>query len=445
MSPSCETRALTERFWRAGLFFCQMALLAAVPAAALGQGAATMLSRVTPAVVNISVTHAAEQTQSSRDSFFRQFDQERERRPGPRSAGSGVIVDAQRGLVLTNHHVVANARSITVTLRDRRELSAEVVGSDSGTDIALLRIPAESLVALPFGDSDLLSIGEPVFAIGNPYGIGQTVTAGIVSALGRSLRLEGYEDFVQTDAPINPGNSGGALVSAQGELIGINTAIIGGAGSAGNVGIGFAVPSNMAQAVMRQLQQFGEVRRGRIGLSTEDVTPRLARQRDLPVQEGALVLRVDPRSPAERAGVRVGDVITALNGRPVRSQAELRNRVGMIPVGGSVELSGLRQGRPIKVALAVAPVEQVAISGGSATVPQLTGAALADSANGIVVARVDPNSTAHALGLRDGDILDAINRQPVGKVADLARLLQSADRFTLNVLRGESKLTLQVR
>jgi serine protease Do/serine protease DegQ len=408
-------------------------------------GYAPMLQKVTPAVVNISViqVQSSDQTPLGRDPFFRQFEQER---PGPRSAGSGVIVDAGRGLVLTNHHVIANAKSITVTLRDRRELTAEVVGSDPGTDVALLKVPADGLTAIAIGDSDQLAVGDIVLAIGNPFGIGQTVTSGIVSALGRSLKMEGFEDFVQTDAAINPGNSGGALVNARGELVGINTAIIGGSrGGGGNVGIGFAIPSNMAQAVMRQLQQYGEVRRGRIGVSAEDVTPRVATQKSLPVREGALVTRVDAKSPAEAAGVRAGDVIVSFNGLPVRSQSDLRNRLALVPVGGRAELAIMRQSESIRAAMAVAAVGAVTVSGGSATVPQLQGARFSDSADGVVVASVDAGSAAFTVGLRGGDLLDSISRQPVAKVADIPRLIQGRDRFTLTLLRGDSKVSLVVQ
>jgi serine protease Do/serine protease DegQ len=253
-----------------------------------------------------------------------------------------------------------------------------------------------------------MSVGDYVVAIGNPFGIGQIVTAGIVSATGRSLRLDGYEEFIQTDAPINPGNSGGALVNLRGELIGINTAIIGAAGGdarGGNIGIGFAVPSNIMQAVVAQLLRFGEVRRGRAGLTTEDNTPRLARSQGLPMWEGAIVTRVKSGSPAERAGIRVGDVVTAVNGRPIRTQTELRNRLGLIPVGDRATLSLFSQGKTRTAEVQIAGIPPVTAQGGPARAPQLQGAAITSSRDGVLVTRVDPSSRAYALGLREGDLI----------------------------------------
>src|SRR5215212_4209794 len=259
---------------------------------------APLLERATPAVVNISLLSRAPTTENPlfRDPFFRRFFDLPDE-PPPRqalAAGSGVIVDARQGLVITNYHVAENARRITVTLKDRRELQAELVGRDPGTDLALLRVRSQNLTELPFGDSDQLKVGDLVLAIGNPFGLGQTVTSGIVSALGRSGITRGrYEDFIQTDAPINPGNSGGALVNTKGELIGINTAII--APGGGNVGIGFAVPSNMVRAVIEQILRHGEVRRGQVGVALQDLTPDLAKALGTEADRGgALIARVEP-------------------------------------------------------------------------------------------------------------------------------------------------------
>jgi len=307
---------------------------------------APLVERVTPAVVNISVLSSSPEQDNPmfRDPFFRRFfDLPKASRPHM-SAGSGVIVDAVRGYVLTNHHVVQDARQIAVTLKDGRRLPAQLQGSDAGTDVALLKVEPETLKPLVFGDSDALRVGDYVLAIGNPFGLGQTVTSGIVSALGRTgLDIEGYEDFIQTDASINPGNSGGALVNLKGELIGINTAIVGPTG--GNVGIGFAVPSNMVRAVMHQLASYGEVRRGRIGLTTQDVTPEQAKALGAQASQGAVVVEVVKDSPAAKAGVRTGDVIIAVNGRTTRGSADVRNQVGLIPVGEEVEFKLLREGR----------------------------------------------------------------------------------------------------
>ncbi|MCC7017362.1 MAG: trypsin-like peptidase domain-containing protein [Rhodospirillales bacterium] len=320
---------------------------------------APMLEKVTPAVVNIAVrsrSAAVQQNPLLQDPFFRRFFNLPDRMPqrDTLSAGSGVIVDAQKGLVLTNHHVIANAVEVRVTLKDRRVLPARLVGSDPETDIAVLRIEAGGLTALPFGDSAALQVGDVAFAIGNPFGLGQTVTSGIVSALGRAgLGIEGYEDFIQTDASINPGNSGGALVDSAGRLIGVNTAILGPNG--GNVGIGFAVPSQMARAVMDQLVAYGRVERGRIGVSAQDVTPDIADALKMKNGLGALVTTVAQESGAQQAGLRQGDVVVAVDGTSVRNATDLRNRIGLKRVGESVRLGVLRQDRALDIVIKVGP------------------------------------------------------------------------------------------
>jgi serine protease DegQ len=330
-------------------------------ASPLGTGAATiapMLEQVTPAVVNISVLQQAPQTDNPllRDPFFRRFfnvpPEMAQGRPQT-SAGSGVIVDARRGYIITNHHVVERAQAITVTLKDRRRLKAKLIGSDAATDIAVLQVQADRLSELRWGDADESKVGDFVVAIGNPFGLGQTVTSGIISALGRSgLKIEGYEDFIQTDASINPGNSGGALVSFGGELLGINTAIIGPAG--GSVGIGFAVPSTIAKAVMSQLVEYGEVRRGRLGVAIQELTPDIAESLNLASDEGALIAKVESGGPADRAGLRAGDVVTAADGRPVRSGADLRNQIGLVRLGSAVKLDVLRGGRQLALTVKTA-------------------------------------------------------------------------------------------
>jgi serine protease DegQ len=299
-------------------------------------------------VVNIAVLQRSPEEQNPllRDPFFRRFFGIPGQSQPQISAGSGVIVDAKAGYVVTNAHVVQEAREIVVTLKDNRRLPAKLVGADPGTDIALLRIEPRNLAEAKWGDSDALQVGDFVLAIGNPFGIGQTATSGIVSALGRSgLSVEGYEDFIQTDASINPGNSGGALVNLRGELVGINSAIIGPSG--GNVGIGFAVPSMIARAVMDQIVRFGEVRRGRLGITMQDLAG----------ADGASVAEVEPRSPAAQAGLRKGDVIVALNGRAVRRAAELRARLSVVPVGERVELGIQRGGQPQLIRATVGPVQ----------------------------------------------------------------------------------------
>lgn len=321
---------------------------------------APMLEGVTPAVVNISVRSRVqgEVNPLLGDPFFRRFFGVPEEYPESPdrevvSAGSGVIVDGSNGLILTNHHVIEDAEEIRVTLQDGRWFVARRIGSDPDTDVALLEIDGSGLREIRFADSERLRVGDFVAAIGNPFGLGQTVTSGIVSALGRTgLIPEGYEDFIQTDASINPGNSGGALVDSKGRLVGLNSAILAPSGS--NVGIGFAVPSNIARNVMRQLQEHGEVRRGRIGLLVQTLTPDLADAMDLPRGAGALVSQVAPDSPAGRAGIERGDVIVAMDGEPVRSSADLRARVGLLPVGRQIELTVLHEGTTRLVRLAVA-------------------------------------------------------------------------------------------
>ena len=330
---------------------------------------APLVKQVTPGVVNIATSGKVrlEDSPLFNDPNFRRFlEDPRFRRffslPDPQaerethSIGSGVIVDARGGYVLTNHHVIKDADEILVTLKDRRALKAELLGSDPQTDIAVLRLDASDLTALPLGDSDRLEVGDYVVAIGNPFGLGQTVTLGIVSALGRSgLRLEAYEDFIQTDAPINPGNSGGALVDLRGQLIGINTAIV--APTGGNVGIGFAIPINMARLAMEQIIEFGEVRRGRLGVVIQDITPDLAKGLRLEILDGALISQVMPGSPAETAGLKPGDVILSVDGERVRSVADLRNKIGLMRIGEEVELETLRRGKKRRVILAIGPAD----------------------------------------------------------------------------------------
>jgi len=308
------------------------------------QSLAPVVSRITQGVVGISVRgRVREDNPLLQDPMFRRFfnmQQTIERET--QATGSGVILDAGQGYILTNAHVVENASSIEVTTKDNRRLKAKLVGRDPDTDIAVLQISGDNLTAVPIGDSDRLQVGDFVLAIGNPFGLGQTVTSGIISALGRSPGIEGYEDFIQTDASINPGNSGGPLVDLQGRVVGINTAIL--APSGGNVGIGFAVPINMARQVMDQLLRYGEIKRGRIGVAIQDLTPDLAQALGTRHTQGAVIARVEPGSPAERAGLRTNDLVVAINGAPMRSGVELRNRVGLSRVGDEVELTVERGG-----------------------------------------------------------------------------------------------------
>jgi Do/DeqQ family serine protease len=417
---------------------------------------APLLQDVTPAVVNISVQtrSAIEENPLFRDPFFRRFFELPDQAARPeRSAGSGVIVDAGKGYVVTNYHVIKDAQQILVTLKDRRQFQAKLVGTDPGTDIALLKIEAKNLQALRLGDSDLLNVGDFVVAIGNPFGLGQTVTSGIVSALGRSgLDIEGYEDFIQTDASINPGNSGGALINLKGELIGINTAIIGPSGA--NVGIGFAVPSMMVKAVLDQIVRFGEVRRGRLGASSEDITHDLAGSLGLASTEGAIISIVEPNSPAEKAGMEPRDVVIGVNGRAVRNAADLRNKVGMMPIGETIDLRLIRSAKPLTIKIKIA--KPLDIAGTEAeTVPQLAGATVAnfnagsssrEKIEGVLVTKVDANSPAWLHGIRPGDIIVGVNRRKVRSVQEFLAVLQgSQDVIMLNLLRGDFRLTIVIR
>ncbi|MDH3474740.1 MAG: DegQ family serine endoprotease [Rhodospirillales bacterium] len=434
-------------------------LSAAVPSLDPERGVMTMaplLEETTPAVVNISVRVRApgQDNPLLRDPFFRRFFDVPEQMPRREamSAGSGVIVDAEEGYVLTNHHVVERADRITVTLKDERQFEAELVGSDSETDIALLKIEPDGLQDLDLGDSDALKVGDIVFAIGNPFGLGQTVTSGIVSALGRGLGMRGYEDFIQTDAPINPGNSGGALVNTKGELIGINTAIIGPGG--GNVGIGFAVPADMARAVMEQLIEFGEVRRGRLGISIQDLTPDIAEALGLDTARGVVVSQVEPDSAADTAGLEPGDVIVKLDGEPLRDASDLRNRVGLARVGTTVELTLIRDGQQREVKAQVGKATAAAAGSGEIE-EKLVGAAFRDlepgmpqygKLKGVLVASVDPGSPAWRYGLREGDVVLAVNREPVKSVAELRDSIGKSGRaLALSVARGSTQLFIIIR
>ncbi|MFZ5592875.1 MAG: DegQ family serine endoprotease [Pseudomonadota bacterium] len=451
-------------------FVFAVALLAAMGAFSLpvsamlpaldSQGAALptlapMIEKTSPAVVNIA-TRGRVRVQDNplmQDPFFRRFfgvpDAPRER--PTQSLGSGVVVDAAKGYVLTNNHVIDKADEITVTLRDGRSLSAKVVGRDPEADVAVIQVPAQNLTALPLADSDKLRVGDFVVAIGNPFGLGQTVTSGIVSALGRTgLGIEGYENFIQTDASINPGNSGGALVNLRGELVGINTAIL--APGGGNVGIGFAIPTNMARDIMRQLVTFGEVKRGRLGVAMQDLTPELAKAFNIKEPSGAIVARVEKESPAAKAGLEEGDVVVSVNGNPVRSAAEVRNTVGLLRVGDKVALGVVRDGKPRTVTVQLGQPSQPARADMGELHPRLAGATLGPIENdsplrgqGMAVLDVEPGSRAWNAGLRKDDLILSINRQPVRNLEELNRAVKSARRLLLNIRRGGGGLFLVIQ
>jgi len=409
---------------------------------------APMLDKVTPAIVNIATRGHVQARDNPLllDPFFRRFfgipDQPREK--ATQSLGSGVVVDAKQGYILTNNHVIDKADEITVTLRDGRNVSATLVGADREADVAVIQIPAEKLTAIPLADSSKLRVGDFVVAIGNPFGLGQTVTSGIVSALGRSgLGIEGYEDFIQTDASINPGNSGGALVTLAGELVGINTAIL--APNGGNVGIGFAIPINMATSIMKQLVAYGEVRRGKLGVAAQDLTEDLARAFGLESKQGAVVSRLVAGSPAARAGVAVGDVVTEIQGHAVNNAADLRNTIGLLRVGETVDLAIYREGKRRTITVKLEETKQAKMKAESID-PRLAGAVLqdqdgaaeGDAPGGVLVAEVAENSPAWSAGLRPNDALVSINRHNITQVRDLKTLANRSGRLLLHVRRGDA-------
>jgi Do/DeqQ family serine protease len=436
---------------------------------------ADVVARVTPAVVTIRAsrrTREARQFPFTDDPFFREFFGERFRRQSPREEeriqrglGSGVIVSAD-GHILTNHHVVDGAEDIRVELSDGRTLPAKVIGSDQPSDLAVLKVEAAGLPALPLGDSDKARVGDVVLAVGNPLGVGQTVTSGIISAKSRQTGLGdgSFEDFIQTDAPINRGNSGGALVNTAGELVGINSQIWSPTG--GNIGIGFAIPANMAKDVMDQLRKTGKVRRGMLGVTIQAVTSDLASSLGLSAVRGALVSSVQPGSPAERAGLRRGDVITAVNGAPVSDSNSLRNMVARTQPGTEVTLTVSRDNREqqFRVTLGELPADRRGAAGDGGTSGSNTDSlginaepvtpALASRFNlpagvqGLVVTDVDPAGPASEAGLSEGDVIEEVNRQPVRSMADLQAALRRTGEgrpALLLVKRGDANLFLTVR
>ncbi len=414
---------------------------------------APMLERTTPSVVNISTTgKVIVRDPFFDDPFFRRFfdlpQQQRERKTT--GLGSGVIIDAKNGYVITNSHVIDKAQDIVVTLEDGQRFDAKVIGKDPGADIAVIQIEATNLNEISFGDSDNLRQGDFVVAIGNPFGLGQTVTSGIVSALGRSgLGIESYEDFIQTDASINPGNSGGALVNLRGELIGINTAIYGPSG--GNVGIGFAIPINMAQQITAQLIEHGEVKRGRLGFSAQDLTPELAQAFGISRKKGVVVARVEKDSPADKADMQVGDVIVAVNGGEVTSSAQVRNEIGLLRIGDRVKIDVLRNGkaRTLKATLEDKVMKSVQ---GKKLSPFLTGAEFSevseDTARGSIsgIEVIDVNGRAASSGLRKGDLILSVNKKRVKTIRDMQDALKkNKEAVLLNIQRDSRGLFLLIQ
>lgn len=425
---------------------------AAIPQSVEGQSIpslAPMLERTTPAVVSVAVsgTHVSKQRVPD---VFRYFfgpnaPQEQVQERPFRGLGSGVIIDADKGYIVTNNHVIAGADDIQVGLHDGREVKAKLIGTDAESDIALLQIEAKNLVAIKTSDSDELRVGDFAVAIGNPFGLGQTVTSGIVSALGRSgLGIEMLENFIQTDAAINSGNSGGALVNLKGELIGINTAIV--APNGGNVGIGFAIPANMVKNLVAQIAEHGEVRRGVLGIAGRDLDSQLAQGFGLDTQHGGFVNEVSAGSAAEKAGIKAGDIIVSVDGRAIKSFQELRAKVATMGAGAKVELGLIRDGDKKTVNVTLGEANQTTEKAAGAVHPMLQGASLENASKGVEITDVAQGSPAAMSGLQKGDLIVGINRTAVKDLKSLKELLKDQEgAVALKIVRGKSMLYLVLR
>ncbi|EPQ9957135.1 serine endoprotease DegQ [Enterobacter hormaechei] len=429
---------------------------AALPSQVPGQEAipslAPMLEKVLPAVVSVQVEGTARQSQRIPEELKKYFGEDApDQQAQPfEGLGSGVIIDAAKGYILTNNHVISQADKISVQLNDGREFDAKLIGGDDQSDIALLQVQNPSnLTQIAIADSDKLRVGDFAVAVGNPFGLGQTATSGIVSALGRSgLNLEGLENFIQTDASINRGNSGGALLNLNGELIGINTAIL--APGGGSIGIGFAIPSNMAKTLSQQLIQFGEVKRGLLGIKGMEMSADIAKAFKLNVQRGAFVSEVLPNSGSAKAGVKSGDVIVSLNDKPLSSFAELRSRIATTEPGAKVKLGLIREGKPLTVEVTLdkstsssASAEQIS--------PALQGATLSDGqlkngTKGISVTTVEKSSPAAQAGLHQDDVIVGVNRTSVQSIAEMRKVLESKPAvIALQIIRGNDTLYILLR
>lgn len=414
---------------------------------------APVLEKVTPAVVNISVSGSKVSRQALPEPFRFFFGpnipgEQVQERPF-QALGSGVIIDAEKGYVITNNHVISDADKILITLIDGQEYEAELIGSDKQSDIALLKVDAKDLVEIEYADSDQLRVGDFAIAIGNPFGLGQTVTSGIISALGRSgLNVENLENFIQTDAAINSGNSGGALLDLEGKLVGINTAILGPGG--GNIGIGFAIPANMVKNLAEQIVEFGEVRRGVLGVMGGELTSELARTFGYRSQHGAFVSQVMENSSADKAGLKAGDIIISLDGKPVRSFGELRAKVATMGADKKVTLGLFRDGKKEQVDVTLARAEDDDVAADTLN-EALQGATLAktgseDGIKGVKITEVTPRSPAARSGLEQGDVIIGVNRKRVKDLSDLRKIIEGKpDVIALNIQRGNSSIYLVLR
>ena len=448
--------------------FCSMALstallatpaisLAQIPSSLISQGTvslAPMLEKATPAVVSIAVSGSKKVQQQQIPDALRYFFGQRGGRQQPQEQpfqglGSGVIIDADDGYIVTNYHVIDEADKIKITLKDGREFEATKVGGDKKSDIALLKISAQNLIEMPLADSDKLRVGDFTVAIGNPFGLTQTVTSGIISALGRAgLNIEGYEDFIQTDAAINSGNSGGALINLKGELIGINTAIY--APGGGNVGIAFSIPANMMKSLVNQILDFGEVRRGLLGIVGSAVNAELAESMGLSVAQGAFIQKVVEDSAAAEADLKAGDVIVSLNGVKLKTFNELASKVATIGAGKKISLGIIRDNELLSVDVTL-KADIASNLNAEALMPELSGALLSDlepgdDRQGVIVNQVEERSPAARSGLETNDIIYGVNRKPVKDIKSLRALLKNARGvIALRVLRGRTSMYLLLR
>ena len=417
---------------------------------------APMLKNVLPGVVNISTqsTIAVQQHPMMNDPFFRRFAPQMPKERQTQGIGSGVIVDAKNGYIITNNHVIASADTIFVTLHNKQKLKAKLIGTDVETDIAVLQVEASNLSSIPLGDSDKLQVGDFAVAIGNPFGLSHTVTSGMISALGRTdLGIEGYENFIQTDASINPGNSGGALIDLRGRLIGINSAIL--APSGGNIGISFSIPINMAQKIMHQLLEHGEIKRGLLGVQIQDLGSDLAEAMDLKGIRGALVSRVTPKSAAEKAGIRAGDVIVAVNGKKITGASSLRTNIGLKRVGEQVNIDFYRNQQRMTVKAQIGKSSDPQLTASSTDMPLLKGAVLKELnrkqpyqgvTKGLLITDIQPNSPAEQVGLMEGDIILAVNKRPLATLADLKKAASLSDsQLLIHLQRGQNYIYLVIK
>lgn len=423
---------------------------------------APMLEKVMPAVVNIRAQikitdfNTLRELQKQRNSMRKNGEDNNNDQNLPStfvSVGSGVIVDANNGYILTNAHVVNDATTVTVTLSDNRHYTAKIIGLDKPSDVALIQIKAKNLMAATMGDSNKIKVGDFVAAIGNPFGLNHSVSSGIVSALGRTtLGIESFENFIQTDAPINPGNSGGALINMQGELVGINTAILA-PDNRGSIGIGFAIPANMAKSVMLQLISFGDVKRGILGIGAQDITPELANAFNTTLTKGAAVAYILPTSPAQQAGLEVGDIITAVNGVEVKNASEVVNTVGFLRVDSKTNINIFRNNKPMTITVTLSdPKKRKSMVEQSD--PFLYGASLKNfsilspihgSVQGVLVMGVEEDSSSWHSDLRPGDVITSINQQKIKNISELKTVIAKADKqLLINVLRGPGAVFLVI-